>query len=250
MLARVIVRREVAVRLVREGTSVVVADVDEQAGDGTVREIAAGGGSAAFFATGVASEADVRAMIASTEQSFGGLDVLVNNAGGVSEPYFPDGDPAHWGRVIDLNLRGVMLGIYFGVRAMQRRGGDAIVNVSSVGGIGFEPYDKPGYGAAKAGVVRLTASLATLEGRMGSRVNCVCPGLMDTRASRCERARMIPEERAGLPPVSLRTEEVADAVLMLVEDETMAGRVMVCREGEPRRLVPSDYPYQGRVITA
>jgi NAD(P)-dependent dehydrogenase (short-subunit alcohol dehydrogenase family) len=235
--------RAVAVRIAREGASVVVTDVDEEAGSSTVREIESGVGRATFFRADVACEADAREMVAFAEKEFGGLDVLVNNAGGVSEPYFPDGDPGHWGRAIDLNLRGVMLGIHFGVRAMQGRGGGAIVNVSSVGGIGFGPYDKPEYGAAKAGVVRLTASLATLEGRMGVRVNCVCPGLVDTPASRRERTRMTPEEREGLPPVPLRPEEIADAVLMFVEDETMVGRVMIWREGEPRRLVPPSSPY-------
>jgi NAD(P)-dependent dehydrogenase (short-subunit alcohol dehydrogenase family) len=235
--------RAVAVRLAQEGASIVVTDVDEEAGSSTVREIESGVGRAALFCADVASEADARKMVAFAEQEFGGLDVLVNNAGGVSEPYFPDGDPEHWGRAIDLNLRGVMLGIHFGVRAMQGRGGGTIVNVSSVGGIGFGPYDKPEYGAAKAGVVRLTASLATLKGRMGVRVNCVCPGLVDTPASRRERAQMTPEEQEGLPPVPLRPEEIADAVLMFVEDETMAGRVMIWREGEPRRLVPPRSPY-------
>jgi NAD(P)-dependent dehydrogenase (short-subunit alcohol dehydrogenase family) len=235
--------RAVAMRLAREGASVVVTDVDKEMGAGAVHEINSGVGRARFFRADVATEADARGMVAFAEEEFGGLDVLVNNAGGVCGPYFPDGDPGHWGHAIDLNLRGVMLGIHFGVRAMQGRGGGAIVNVSSVGGIGFGPYDKPEYGAAKAGVVRLTASLATLKGRMGVRVNCVCPGLVDTPASRRERARMSPDEREGLPPVPLRPEEIADAVLMFVEDETMAGRVMVWREGEPQQLVPADSPY-------
>ena len=112
-----------------------------------------------------------------------------------------------------------------------------------MGGIGFQPYDKPEYGAAKAGVVRLTASLADLRERMGVRVNCVCPGLVDTPASRRERERMTPEERVGLPTVTLRPEEIAGAVMMLVEDETMAGRVMIWREGESWRLVPPDSTY-------
>src|ERR687898_1135863 len=230
--------RAVAVRLAQEGASIVVTDVDEEAGSSTVREIESGVGRAELFRADVTSEADARRMIAFAEEEFGGLDVLVNNAGGVSEPYFPDGEPGHWGRAIDLNLRGVMLGIHFGVRAMQRRGGGAIVNVSSVGGLGFGHYDKPEYGAAKAGVVRLTASLATLRGRMGVRVNCVCPGLVDTPASRRERAQMSPDEREGLPPVPLRSEEIADAVLMFVEDETMAGRVMIWRGGGGTRLRP------------
>ena len=58
---------------------------------------------------------------------FGSLNVLVNNAGGVEEPYFPEGEPEHWRRAIGLNLRGVMLGIHFGVRAMRKRGGGAVI---------------------------------------------------------------------------------------------------------------------------
>jgi NAD(P)-dependent dehydrogenase (short-subunit alcohol dehydrogenase family) len=233
----------VALRLAREGAAVVVADVDEDEGSSAVREIHGEGGRAAFVPADVCSEADISRMVSFAEEEFGGLDVLVNNAGGVSEPYFPEGEPEHWGRALDLNLRSVMLSIHYGVRAMERRGGGAIVNISSVGGIGFGPYDKPEYGAAKAGVVRLTASLATLKERMGVRVNCVCPGLVDTPASRHERARMSPEEREKLPPVPLRPEQIADAVVMFAEDEGMVGRVMIWREGEPWRIVPTDAPH-------
>jgi NAD(P)-dependent dehydrogenase (short-subunit alcohol dehydrogenase family) len=235
--------RAVARRFAHEGAAVVVADIDEDAGSSAVREIHSEGGRAAFVLVDVVSEADVSRMVAFTEDEFGGLDVLVNNAGGVTEPFFPEGEPEHWGRAIDLNLRGVMLGVHFGVRAMQERGGGAIVNVSSMGGIGFRPYDKPEYGAAKAGVVRLTASLASLKEQMGVRVNCICPGWVDTPASRRSRAEMTPEEREKLPPVSLRPEEIADAVVMFVEDETMAGRVMIWKEGEPWQIVPVDAPY-------
>jgi NAD(P)-dependent dehydrogenase (short-subunit alcohol dehydrogenase family) len=235
--------RAVARRLAREGAAVVVADLDEEAGLGAVREIGSEGGRAVFVLADVASEADASRMVAFARERFGGLDVLINNAGGVEEPYFPEGDPAHWGRAIDLNLRGAMLGVHFGVRAMRKRGGGAIVNVSSVGGIGFGPYDKPEYGAAKAGVVRLSTSLATLKERMGVRVNCVCPGWVDTPASRRSRAEMNPEEREMLPPVLLRPEEIAEAVVMFVEDDSMAGRVMIWREGSPWRIVPVEAPY-------
>jgi NAD(P)-dependent dehydrogenase (short-subunit alcohol dehydrogenase family) len=236
--------RGVALRLAREGASVVVADVDEETGPGTVAEIRSRSGRAAFVLADVASEADVSGMVAFAEEEFGGLDVLVNNAGGVEEPYFPEGDPAHWGRAIDLNLRGTMLGIHFGVRTMQKRGGGTIVNVSSMGGVGFQPYDIPEYGAAKAGVMRLTASLATLEERSGIRVNCICPGWVDTPASRHTRSRMTPRERKELvPPVLLTPEDIADAVVMFVEDESMAGRVMIWEEGKPWWIVPLDAPY-------
>jgi NAD(P)-dependent dehydrogenase (short-subunit alcohol dehydrogenase family) len=235
--------RAAALRLAREGVAVVIADVDEEAGSNTVRETRSEGGQAAFIVADVASEADVSNMVAFAEAEFGGLDVLVNNAGGVTEPYFPESEPEHWGRAIDLNLRGVMLGIHFGVRAMKKRGGGAIVNISSLGGIGFQPYDKPEYGAAKAGVVRLTASLATLKEQMGVRVNCICPGFVDTPASRRSRAQMSPQEREMVPPVLLQPEEIAEAVAMFAKDETMAGRVMIWREGEPWQIVPLDAPY-------
>jgi NAD(P)-dependent dehydrogenase (short-subunit alcohol dehydrogenase family) len=230
--------------LAHEGAAVVVADVNEDAGASAVREIHSEGGQAAFVLADVAAEADVEKMVAFAEGEFGSLDVLVNNAGGVTEPYFPQSEPAQWGRVIDLNLRGVMLGIHFGVRAMRKRGGGAIVNISSMGGIGFGPYDKPEYGAAKAGVVRLTASLATLNEQMGIRVNCICPGWVDTPASRRSRSEMTPQERQELiPPVLLQPEEIAEAVVMFVDDESMAGRVMIWQEGEPWRIVPPDAPH-------
>jgi NAD(P)-dependent dehydrogenase (short-subunit alcohol dehydrogenase family) len=122
--------------------------------------------------------------------------------------------------------------------------GGAIVNVSSMAGIGFRPYDKPECGAAKAGVVHLTASLATLKEQMGIRVNCICPGWVDTPASRRSRVQMTPEEREKLvSPVRLQPEEIAEAVVMFVEDESMAGRVMIWKEGEPWQIVSLDLPY-------
>ncbi len=160
--------RAVAQRFAHEGAAVVIADMDEDAGSSAVSEIHSEGGQAAFVSVDVASETDVSRMVAFTEEEFGSLNVLVNNAGGVTEPYFPESEPEQWGHAIDLNLRGVMLGIHFGVRAMQEYGGGVIVNISSMGGVGFGPYDKPEYGAAKAGVVRLTASLATLSSRWAS----------------------------------------------------------------------------------
>lgn len=236
--------RAVARRLAHEGAAIVVAEVDEDAGSSAVREIQSEGGRAAVILVDVTSEADVLGMVAFAEEEFGSVDVLVNNAGGVTEPYFPQSEPEQWGRAIDLNLRGTMLGIHFGVRAMQKRGGGAIVNISSMGGVGFQPYDKPEYGAAKAGVMRLTASLATLEEQMGVRVNCICPGWVDTPASRQGRAEMTPEERRELvPAVLLQPEEIAEAVVMFVEDDSMAGRVMIWPEGEPWHIVPPDAPY-------
>ena len=87
--------RAVAVRLAQEGAAVVVADVNAGAGQESVRQIEAGAGRAAFVLADVAVEGDVRSMISFAEQYFGGLDVLVNNAGGAPEPYFPEAEPEH-----------------------------------------------------------------------------------------------------------------------------------------------------------
>jgi NAD(P)-dependent dehydrogenase (short-subunit alcohol dehydrogenase family) len=237
-----------AVRLAHEGAAVLVADIiDEDGSTETVRRIEADGGRAAFVLADVAVEADVRAMIAFAEQRFGGLDILVNNAGGAPEPYFPAAEPAHWGRTLDVNLRGTMLGIQFGIPAMRKRGGGVIVNISSLAGMIYQPYDAPEYAASKAGVVHLTAALGTLQDGLGIRVNCICPGWVETEAVQRALAEMTPEEMEQLPfpppPVLIQPEEIADAVVMFIQDKTLAGRVMVWPDEEPWRLVPVDAPY-------
>jgi NAD(P)-dependent dehydrogenase (short-subunit alcohol dehydrogenase family) len=235
--------RAIAARLAREGMAVVIADTDEHGGAETARQIETGGGNAAFVLTAVTAEADVRAMVAFAEQRFGSLDVLVNNAGVAPEPHFPEATPEHWGRTLDVNLRGVMLGIQFCIPAMRERGG-AIVNISSMAGVGYEPYEAPEYAASKAGVVRLTAALGYLKEESGIRVNCICPGWVETPAVQRALATMTPEERASLafppPPVLIKPDEIAEAVVTFICDETLAGRVMVWPDGEPRRLVPVD----------
>ena len=239
--------RAVAVRLAQEGAAVVVADVNAGAGQESVRQIEAGAGRAAFVLADVAVEADVRSMIFFAEQYFGGLDVLVNNAGGAPEPYFPEAEPEHWGRTLDVNLRGVMLGTQFGIRVMRRRGGGAIVNVSSIAGIGYGPYDAPEYAAGKAGVVRLTTALAHLKEELGIRVNCICPGWVETPAVQRVLATMSPEDQAALPvppPQTLiQPGEIAEAVMMFVRADTLAGRVMVWPDGETWRLIPVNSRY-------
>jgi NAD(P)-dependent dehydrogenase (short-subunit alcohol dehydrogenase family) len=236
----------VAERLASEGMAVVVADTDELGGAETVRRIEDEGGAAAFVFADVAAEGDARAMIVSAVRRFGGLDVLVNNAGGAPEPHFPEAEPEHWGRTLDVNLRGVMLVTQFGVRAMRGRGG-AIVNVSSMAGVGCEPHEAPEYAAAKAGVVRLTSALGYLKEEAGIRVNCVCPGWVETPAVRRALDEMTAEERESLafppPPALIQPEEIADVVVRFVVDETLAGRVMLWPDGEQPRLIAPNATY-------
>ena len=90
---------------------------------------------------------------------------------------------------------------------------------------------------AKAGVVRFTACLAPLRETIGVRANCICPGLVDTPASRRSRGRMTLAELAALPPV-LSPADIAGAAMEFLTDDTLAGRIMLCRGGEPGRLLP------------
>jgi NAD(P)-dependent dehydrogenase (short-subunit alcohol dehydrogenase family) len=232
--------RAIALRLASAGAAVVAADIDEDGGAQTVRRIENAGGRAAFVRADVTVEEDVRGMIALAEEAFGGLDILVNSAGLTPQPHFPEAPVEHWSRYLDLNLRGPMLAIHHALEPMKRRGGGAVVNIASIAGLGYAPHSSPEYSAAKAGLIRLTATLAPLREQANVRVNCIVPNWIGTDEVKAEIAAMSPEERAEVPDELTTPEEIAEAVARFVEDETMAGRVMVWWTGEEPRLVLVD----------
>lgn len=207
--------RAIARRLADEGAVVVVADIDRETGERTAREI---GGR--FVRADMRSPEDIEALIADAEPQ-----ILVNNAGGGGHvaPHFPEADPDDWGATLDLNLRGPMLATQLALEPMRRRGGGAVVNIASSAGLGAEPYVSPEYGAAKAGLIRFTATLGNLS---GVRVNCVAPGWIATERAQEELARMTAAERAAAPtPIPL--DAVADAVVELIRDDDRSGELVV-----------------------
>ena len=111
------------------------------------------------------------------------------------------------------------------------------MNIASVAGVGSAPHSSPEYAAAKAGLIRLTATLAPLRER-GVRVNCIVPNWIGTEEVKQEIASMSPKERADVPDELTPPEEIAAAVVRLVEDESKAGRIMIWWTGEEPRLVP------------
>jgi NAD(P)-dependent dehydrogenase (short-subunit alcohol dehydrogenase family) len=222
----------IAERLAAEGMRVVVADLDQATGEAMAART-----RGSFIRADLATEAGVRAAVDAACRPPGRLRVLVNNAGGIEDPCFPAADPAKWEQTLDLNLRAVMLATQLALGPMRQHGGGAIINVASVAGLGTASHGSPEYAVAKAGVIRLTACLAPLREAIGVRANCICPGLVDTPASRRSRARMTPAERAALPPV-LTPADIASAAMEFLADDTLAGRIMVCRGGEPRHLLP------------
>jgi NAD(P)-dependent dehydrogenase (short-subunit alcohol dehydrogenase family) len=187
----------IAERLEAEGATVVIADVDEAEGH--------------FCRTDMSVPADVPALFDFVRDEFGRLDVLVNNAGGAFES---------WQKTIDVNLAALMLATQLAFDAMGAEG--AIVNVSSVAGLGTKQHDAPDYAAAKAAVVRFTTALANHD---GVRVNCVCPDWVDTPAVRRSLAEMTAEERAAVPPL-VPPDEIAEIALDLIRDDSAAGRVV------------------------
>ena len=227
--------RASARRLASDGAWVIVSDIDVQGGLETVRLITAAGGQATFLRADVGVESEVRALVAFAETTYGGLDIMVNNAGS----YYPK-VLEYWVETMQCNLFGVLYGTLHAVEAMRRRGGGAIVNLGSTSGLGFGPANSPAYDAAKAAVIRLTGGLAGLHEQYRIRVNCLVPHWIATPEVSAYVLALTPEQRRQrqVPDVLLRPAEIADAVVQLATDERLAGRVMVCWGGQPRRLLP------------
>ena len=211
-----------AVIFAREGARVIVGDILEAEGKDVVARISAASGQAGFEKLDVTSEADWQAAVAAAVARFGKLDVLVNNAG-ISGTYDPDTtSTAAWDRIMSVNAKGVFLGMKHAIPAMQRAGGGAIVNISSISGFVGQRMIHMAYNASKGAVRIATKAAAVQYAKDGIRVNSVHPGMMPPmRTSKMSadpewRARMIgavPMKREG------RVEEVAHAVLFLASDE-------------------------------
>jgi NAD(P)-dependent dehydrogenase (short-subunit alcohol dehydrogenase family) len=205
----------------REGAKVVVADVLVREGGAVAEAIAADGGEAQFQELDVADESAWREAMAATIARFGRLDILVNNAG--ISGALPDRlSVEHFDRLMSVNARGTFLGLKYGIAEMQKCGGGAIVNVSSISGLVGQMFVHMGYNGAKAAIHVMTKSAAVQHAREGIRVNSVHPGIMPpmrtsvTAADPALREKLmttIPLGRAGRP------EEVASAVLFLASDE-------------------------------
>ena len=148
--------RAIARRLAAEGAEVVVADRDQVDGLRTVRLI---GGRARFVRIDLSRPEAVGELPSD-------IDVLVNNAGGGPElrPCFPAASPERWGAALDLNLRVPMLATQQVLEPMRERGGGVVVNIGSTAGLGYDWHVSPEYSAAKAGLIRFTATLAPLRG--------------------------------------------------------------------------------------
>jgi len=199
---------------VREGARVVAADIS-----GAEKQTATEVGDGVLpVHCDVTSEDDVEAMVRAAAEEFGRLDAVLNVAGIAEGVMLTDVTQDHYDRTMDVDLRGVLLGMKHGIRAMLRAGnGGAIVNWSSIGGLNSSVATSV-YGAAKAGVISLTKTAALEYASKGIRVNAVCPGYIKTEIMGATldhfpgAAEGTPLKRLGQP------HEVAEVAAFLVSD--------------------------------
>lgn len=207
--------------LARGGAKVLVTDINLEAAQRVADEIGADGGEAAAFRLDSTSPEDDEKAVVFAEETFGGLHLAVNNAG-VGAGTEPAGELKleDWDKVIEINFNGVLYGMRHQLPAIERAGGGAMVNMSSIHGSVATGLGASAYTAAKHGVVGLTKSLAADYAATGIRVNCVGPAYIDTpliqRAQGEARQALVdkhPAGRLGEP------EEIAAVVSFLLSDD-------------------------------
>jgi NAD(P)-dependent dehydrogenase (short-subunit alcohol dehydrogenase family) len=232
--------RATAVLFAQEGAKVAIIGRDEKRGREVVSEITQGGGMAVFMCCDVRVAEECRQAVEETISAFGRLDVLFNNAGVVYSNTVVDCTEEEWDMTVDISLKGTYLMSKFALPTMIAQGSGAIINNASTWGL-VGGNQAAAYCAAKGGVVLLTKAMAIDHSPQGIRINCICPGDVDTPMLRDDAERLgmtweayligatdRPMARMGEP------KEIAKTVLFLASDDSsfVTGAALVVDGGE------------------
>jgi NAD(P)-dependent dehydrogenase (short-subunit alcohol dehydrogenase family) len=217
---------ETAKLLASEGAKVLLADIDIEGGEKAAAEIRAAGGDAIFQKVDVSIEQDIINAIKEVRSRWGGFNFMHNNAGTQLEVPLHETTNEGWDKINNINLKAVFWGIKHGVIAMKETGGGSIVNTASALSLVGDPF-LPAYTATKHGVLGLTRAAGAAYALDGIRVNCVCPGDMETpmiikyweatgdpEQAKINMGAAYPAKKIGHP------REVAQMVLFLVSDDS------------------------------
>ena len=226
--------RASALAFAAEGASVVVSDINEEGARETAALITGAGGRATAQVCDVAQAGEIETLMQRALSEFGRLDFAHNNAG-INSPRADEWDQEVFERSLAVNLTSVMLCMKAEAQIMLAAGGGAIVNTASINGLVGNPA-QPGYVSSKHGVVGLTRSAALKWARQSIRVNCVCPGVIDTAMVASVVAN--PQYRAAIEQMTPMgrmgtAEEVAHAVVWLCSPRAsfVTGHAMVIDGG-------------------
>jgi len=216
--------RAAALLFVSAGAAVVIADIDDQGGEALAKKICAGGGEGIYVDCDVTKAEDCQRTVQRTINSFGGVDILFNNAGIIRRASVIDTTEEQWDRVMAVNVKSIFLMSKYTIPHMVQAGGGVILNTSSGWGL-VGGRDAVSYCASKAAVVNLTKAMALDHGAQNIRVNCICPGDTDTPMLRVEARQLGENEKTFLDDAAERPlqrigtpQDIAQAVLYLCSD--------------------------------
>ena len=201
------------------GAKIVIIDINQEAGNKVVSEIIENGGIASFIKTDISKSAEVIKMMDSVIATYGGVDILINNAGILADAQLVKMTEETWDRVININLKGIFLCGQVAAKAMiEKDNGGVILNTSSVVGI-YGNFGQSNYVASKAGVIGMTKTWARELGKYNIRVNAVAPGFMKTEIIKDMPEKIINymKEKVYLKRMG-EPEDIANAFLYLASD--------------------------------
>ena len=216
--------RATALLFAREGAAVVIADIDQQAGQVATHEIIQNGGRASFKAADVTRSVDCQNLVDHTIREFGRIDILFNNAGIIRRASVLELSEEDWDRVMAVNVKSIFLLSRLVIPIIVKVGGGSIINTASGWGLAGGPR-AAAYCASKGAVVLLTKAMAIDHGSQKIRVNCICPGDTDTNMLRHEAHQLEEKEELFLAESAHRPlgrvgkpTEIAQAALYLASD--------------------------------